>query len=891
MLGQADVRIATNGATYDNRGGKTLALGNLTIDAGMGANGTVQNSGALIRSAGTTTLTASTVDNRSTLGTDQGIEGKNVAIAATNVHNDGGAIRADANVTIISAGTISNANGLMSAGDTLAILDPSRSNAGAKTLSVINTGGTLTAGKSLQLDAATFSADGTLTSDQDLSMVLTQNLVNNATVSANRNLTYATTGTLTNNGKLLAGDVLSVSGSDVENTATGEMRGDTTLVKASGTLTNRGLIDGRDTRVDAGAVRNIGTGRIYGDHLSIAAGTVDNLAETVTGDTKAGTLSARNRLDIGAQTVHNREGALVFSGGDLFIGGALDANQKAVGSASVLENKAATIEALNNVGIKATALNNLNGSVTWRMDQTTAQVVEFTPSGSTLQFKGSDVLIATLTASPNGVFGWTAVAGSAASAVSETAVSTRLLIPSPSYPLAKFAAYYARSPALSNDGTYQQCLGSSDEPCITHVVPGAWYGAADPIWATFSIPAPVRDLPADNPARLDRGIAVGQTSNSLGQRLTHAVTQAEYDEAQAYYAAHAALDVATQAFANIVYAGTDSRNPYSIAANAATPNGFYRDYTIWNYTATTDKPVLLTSSPGKILSGGDMTLAVGRGTNDMSQILAGRTLTVTGGTIANKPVEVLSTTTTVGGTASNSYVNNGKRRYDVTAYSPAIPPTTVTLAAARQEGNQNATSGKAPNASTFSAAGANTSAAGAVGADNRVHLINEVPSAVGGMPGVTGGSASVANTGNGAGVTGGSAGGASANGATSAAAAPIGTSADMPVGAASGGSAATAVANGAAGITSGSSAMAASGAAGIAGAPPPPPARPCPPSRRPAAAPIRPWSCAPPRPTRAFRRPACSAPSPARPATTSWRPTLPSPATATGSPATTCSTH
>lgn len=358
--------------------------------------------------------------------------------------------------------------------------------------------------------------------------------------------------------------------------------------------------------------------------------------------------------------------------------------------------------------------------------------------------------------------------------------------------------------------------GIADE-VVTVVLPGAWYGAADPIWATFGISAPVRDLPADNPARLDRGIAVGQTSNSLGQRLTHAVTQAEYDEAQAYYAAHAALDVATQAFANIVYAGTDSRNPYSIAANAATPNGFYRDYTIWNYTATTDKPVLLTSSPGKILSGGDMTLAVGRGTNDMSQILAGRTLTVTGGTIANKPVEVLSTTTTVGGTASNSYVNNGKRRYDVTAYSPAIPPTTVTLAAARQEGNQNAISGKAPNASTFSATGANTSAAGAVGADNRVHPINEVPSAVGGMPGVTGGSASVANTGNGAGVTRGSAGGASANGATSAAAAPIGTSADMPVGAASGGSAATAVANGAAGITSGSSAMAASGAAGIAG--------------------------------------------------------------------------
>ncbi|MGI4780068.1 MAG: filamentous hemagglutinin N-terminal domain-containing protein [Janthinobacterium lividum] len=773
VLGQADVAIATSGSAFDNRGGKTLAAGNLTLDAG---SGTVSNAGALLRSGATTTVMAATVDNTATLGTDQGIEGRNVAISAARLANDSGAIRADANATITSAGTVSNANGLMSAGDTLAVLDPNRASPGTKTLALVNTGGTLAAGQRLQLEAATFSADGTLTSGQDIAIALAQDLVNNATVSADRNLTYATTGTLTNNGKLLAGNVLTVAGSDVENTATGEMRGDTTIVKASGTLTNRGLIDGRDTQVDAGAARNIGTGRIYGDHLSIAAGTVDNLAETVNGDAKAGTLSARERLDIGAQTLRNQDGALVFSGGDLYIGGALDANRQATGSASVLENKAATIEALNNVGITANTLSNLNGGVTWRMEQTTAQVVEFTPSGSTLQFKGSDVLIATLTASPNGVFGWTAVAGFAASAVSATAVSTRLLIPSPSYPLAKFATYYTHSPSLSNDSSYQMPTGIADE-VVTVILPGAWYGAADPIWATFSIPAPVRDLPADNPARLDRGIAVGQTSNSLGQRLPHAVTQAEYDEAQAYYAAHAALDVATQAFVNIVYAGTDSRNPYSIAANAATPNGFYRDYTIWNYTATTDSPVLQTSSPGKILSGGDMTLTVGAGTstNDMSQILAGRSLTVTGGTIANRPVEVLSTTTTVGGTASNSYVNNGSRRYDAIAYSPVIPPKTVTLAAARQEGNQNATSGKAPDAFTFTATGAGTSAAGAVDAGHRVNPIVEVPSAVGGTPGVTGGSASVANADSSPGVTGGTAGAASAGGVNSATGAKVDT--------------------------------------------------------------------------------------------------------------------
>ena len=112
-----------------------------------------------------------------------------------------------------------------------------------------------------------------------------------------------------------------------------------------------------------------------------------------------------------------------------------------------------------------------------------------------------------------------------------------------------------------------------------------------------------------------------------------------------------------------------------------------------------------------------------------------------------------------------------------------------TLAAARQEGNQNATSGKAPDASTFTATGANTSATGAVDAGNRVNPIVEVPSVVGGTPGVTGASASVANAGNGSGVTGSSAGHASPNGATSAAATQVGTSASAQVDNSSGASA------------------------------------------------------------------------------------------------------
>jgi adhesin HecA-like repeat protein len=72
--------------------------------------------------------------------------------------------------------------------------------------------------------------------------------------AANGNLSYTTTGNFTNNGKLLAGQTLTVGGNNVDNTANAEMSGDTTVVNASGTLTNRGLIDSTGaTQINAGS--------------------------------------------------------------------------------------------------------------------------------------------------------------------------------------------------------------------------------------------------------------------------------------------------------------------------------------------------------------------------------------------------------------------------------------------------------------------------------------------------------------------------------------------------------------------------------------------------------------------------------------------------------------
>src|SRR5690606_21014941 len=107
-------------------------------------------------------------------------------------------------------------------------------------------------------------------------------------------------------GKLQAGN-LELHAAQIDNLASGEISGIRTRLHADGLLANRGLIDGVDTRIDAAELHNLGTGRIYGDHLSIGADTVLNGEETVDGATAAATIAARQRLDIGADTLINRE--------------------------------------------------------------------------------------------------------------------------------------------------------------------------------------------------------------------------------------------------------------------------------------------------------------------------------------------------------------------------------------------------------------------------------------------------------------------------------------------------------------------------------------------------------------------------------------------------------
>lgn len=348
--------VALNAATLRNTDGVVQAGENLSATL----TGTADNAAGLISAGSDLAIDAQTIVNRNTISADPtkplGIQATTVALAASRIDNNGGAVVGDAGVQITGAGT----------GNALDNTSGSVSSAGSLEITVeqlTNSDGTLLSGQSQSITADAMTGDGRVLSQGDLSIAVQQALDNRGEITANGRAEVTTGSTLTNRGTMQAGDLV-VRAANVDNMAAGQISGERTHVTADGTVTNRGLIDGSETRIDAATLDNVGTGRVYGDHLSIQADTVNNREETVDGAKSAATIAARERLDIGARTLVNQEQALIFSAGGaedaLNIGGALDADGHATGRADLVRNASATIESLGGLALSTTTLHNTN---------------------------------------------------------------------------------------------------------------------------------------------------------------------------------------------------------------------------------------------------------------------------------------------------------------------------------------------------------------------------------------------------------------------------------------------------------------------------------------------------------------------------------------------------
>ncbi|ELH6542448.1 hemagglutinin repeat-containing protein [Escherichia coli] len=368
LVSEGELRLHTGG--LQNSHGQIQSVGDILFDS---VRGVVDNVSGLIRSGSAITLNALQFINRHTQNTGQGLEAQTIHITTQDLDNQEGSILADRALTVMADRTLSNNDGVLSSGVTLSV--------SGRQLAFSNRDGVVKAGQSVSVDVGQLGGDGKLLSPGDITLKSNTAFSNSGQTIANGNLTLSVNGDVSNTGSLLAGSRLDLNSIRLENTGKGEISAGQTWLNVTDTLLNRGLIDGKYTRLQANTLTNSGTGRIYGDAVGVSAATFNNLDENGV----AATLAGRERVDLGVQTLNNRTHSLIYSAGDMHTGGMLDANGAATGKAGVLNNHSATIEAAGSLTLSAGQINNVNDHFT------TERVVVSTEKVTEYQHRGSDV--------------------------------------------------------------------------------------------------------------------------------------------------------------------------------------------------------------------------------------------------------------------------------------------------------------------------------------------------------------------------------------------------------------------------------------------------------------------------------------------------------------------
>ncbi|WP_245189288.1 hemagglutinin repeat-containing protein [Mannheimia sp. ZY171111] len=366
---QSNGNLTLSTKVLDNQEGK-LSSSSANINAQTINNRATSHNGSLIY-ADKLTLSTEQLDNQGTKAKGntptQGIQGKDITLKASLFNNQQGGVYSSNNVSITSNNRLDNQEGELLAVNTVNVLN--RGN-----LTVNNDKGLIQGNKTVNLNAKSLESEGNIRTKGDLNITLKDSFILNNAFEAG-NLTLKTDGNFTNNTEQTIANKMTISANNIVNNANSELSSNETTLN-SNALTNRGLIDGVKTLINSIAVTNIGTGKIYGDHVAFNSSTVENLAETVDGETKAGTIAARERLDFGVEKLINRDHSLILSLDKLSIGGQLDENHHATGKADFVENGSATIEAFGNGKINTVQLLNQDLYVKTGIDTQVENIVE-----------------------------------------------------------------------------------------------------------------------------------------------------------------------------------------------------------------------------------------------------------------------------------------------------------------------------------------------------------------------------------------------------------------------------------------------------------------------------------------------------------------------------------
>ncbi|MCW1490384.1 hemagglutinin repeat-containing protein [Acinetobacter baumannii] len=347
----------------NNQSGQILSMGDMQLSVEH-----INNQGKLastdadshIMATGQLDIQTQQLDNQNTLVADtvQGIDAGNLNLNAAIVNNQSGAIRSSQNSQLNISQQLNNQSGEISAVKQLGIQGDQ--------LAINNLNGQLLTGENLNINAKSLTGDGRVLSLGNADIQLKDSYQHNATaqLQANQNLSLTSAGDINNDGVINAGNQLQLSAVNISNSSNAKIESHDTQLTAQQQLNNTGLINGDLTTLTADTVNNQGTGRIYGTDLVISANTLNNLPDA---NGTAPVIASRGDMNLGVNVLNNLANtqdydsqALIFSAGNLYLGGALDENRKATGQATVINNESATIESLGDMRLSAKQINNIN---------------------------------------------------------------------------------------------------------------------------------------------------------------------------------------------------------------------------------------------------------------------------------------------------------------------------------------------------------------------------------------------------------------------------------------------------------------------------------------------------------------------------------------------------
>lgn len=373
-----EAQLSTKSSHLDNRGGKIEGR-----TAQINATETVNNdrigsTGSLIQTAEKLDIHSKLVTNKNTKASqskppEQGIITGVLTINGDTLANQNGAIYGMQNVQLNLSVHLDNQQGeILSLGELQIQGDK---------LNMNNEHGEIASRSNLAIYANKLESEGEIESSHNASIHLKQDLTLNNAFKVGGNLDFQTQGNFINNSVLRVGEKLSIQAHNINNNRESELSGKNTQI-LSNEIINRGLIDGEKTLLKSTALSNLGTGRIYGNHLAIATPNLINGKE----DNASPTIAARERLDLAVGSLINRDHALIFSAGEMGIGGHLNEQHHAEGKASFIDNGSATIEALGNAYVNTARLQNHDLHLRLGENHTDERRVEYAPKNTSRRY-------------------------------------------------------------------------------------------------------------------------------------------------------------------------------------------------------------------------------------------------------------------------------------------------------------------------------------------------------------------------------------------------------------------------------------------------------------------------------------------------------------------------